>query len=676
MKIRTVSILVGLCLLFFLHNNVSAEEEVKILVKYKNPDTFITQSIGKPDLKKLEVKKSEAQKRLQELNNSSLVEYAELDQPVYTMGNVSNDPYFSYQESYFNQINVMNAWGVFSPKQNVTVAVLDTGVDHTHEDLEVLSGKNILNPETIPDDTDGHGTHVAGIVGAKTNNEVGGAAISQQVNILPVKVLEGEKGDMSDVIEGIYYAVDQDVDIINLSLGMYNNSQALNEAIQYATSKDILVVAAAGNDNVDRTVYPAAYPEVLAVSSVKTGTEEKAHFANYGSGVDVVTPGTEIFSTFPGGYGYMEGTSMSTPMVSSLAAMLIRHQPTLHNDQLRDIIKSTAKPISPELGRGLIQTDQALAYLKEKNRIYGANATETSIQISKSHWTELENKVIEIEGDKHSGKFIILATRNDFPDSLAASQLSTKLEAPVLLIRNENQVGKIVDEAKRLSANQVLILGGSGAVSDSIKNKIENSGLKTVRLKGVNRYETAVKIAETSTSASKKAFIVSGQQFPDALSIAPIAGKLGIPVLYVNSNKIPDATQQYLKKHKIQETIIVGGYSVISNDVAKKLPSPIRLRGKDRYETNYEVLKYFKQFNSEIYIASANDFPDALAGSALASTKGTSLLLTNSPTISTTTKSSINFMKGYNVSDYRILGGSAAISIPTAWEIDSKFISK
>ncbi len=217
-------------------------------------------------------------------------------------------------------------------ESGVTVAVIDTGVQASHSDFgvgQVLPGRVFLDqapgvPGGTTDDH-GHGTHVAGIVGAQANNGVGVHGAAPGVDILPVKVLGADGvGFSSDVARGIQWAADNGADAVNLSLGSSSPSQAQQLEIQIARAGGVVVVAAAGNecDNGNPAQYPAAFPEVIAVSAI-TQSDAKAIFSSTGSYLDLAAPGVGILSTLnDGGYGTKSGTSMSTPYVAATAALV------------------------------------------------------------------------------------------------------------------------------------------------------------------------------------------------------------------------------------------------------------------------------------------------------------------------------------------------------------------
>ena len=227
----------------------------------------------------------------------------------------------------------------------VVVAVLDTGVaPHDELDGALLPGRNFTtSPGGATDTTDrhGHGTHVAGTVAADAGSGVEGVAVGAKV--LPVKVL-GDTGYGSStwISGGIVWAADQGADVINMSLGGRHSSTVYDAAVAYARSKGASVVAAAGNDNTSATFMPAAAPGVIGVSATDQNGA-KASFSNYGSYIDVAAPGVGIVSTYPGDdFAGMSGTSMASPHVAGVVALMEAAAPAITPDQVQQALTASA----------------------------------------------------------------------------------------------------------------------------------------------------------------------------------------------------------------------------------------------------------------------------------------------------------------------------------------------
>ncbi|NMD69871.1 peptidase S8 [Bacillus sp. DNRA2] len=276
-----------------------------------------------------------------------------------------------YQEQYQWNLPVIRTevgWDVTRGKEDIIIAVVDTGVDLAHPDLKnrLTQGYNVIENNNFPDDDNGHGTHVAGIIASETNNQEGVAGMTWYNKIMPVKAMEsGGYGTTFDIAKGITWAVDHGADVINLSLGNYQPSELMQHAVQYAYKNNVVLIAASGNDNSTHPSYPACYPEVLAVSAIDFDGK-RASFSNYGDYVDVAAPGVQIPSTyFNQQYAALSGTSMASPHVAGLAGLIRSANPDLSNKEVINIIKKTAYDLGPkgndaEFGRGLIDVRSAL----------------------------------------------------------------------------------------------------------------------------------------------------------------------------------------------------------------------------------------------------------------------------------------------------------------------------
>lgn len=281
---------------------------------------------------------------------------------------VPNDALYSQYQWNLPSIETEKGWATSKGDDGVIIAVLDTGVQTNHPDLQgkLLTGMNIVNEEAAPEDDVGHGTHVSGIIGASVNNGEGVAGVSWFNKIMPVKVLDSSgAGSTYAVAQGIIWAVDNGAKVINMSLGNYAEADFLHDAIKYAYERDVVLIAASGNDNTERPGYPAAYPEVFAVAATNNN-KEKASFSNYGDYIDVAAPGDSIASTYPGSqYAALSGTSMASPHVAALAGLIRSVNPELTNEEVMEIMRVTARDLGAKgkdkyFGYGEIDVDQAL----------------------------------------------------------------------------------------------------------------------------------------------------------------------------------------------------------------------------------------------------------------------------------------------------------------------------
>jgi thermitase len=304
----------------------------------------VTGAIQSIDVLKVTVEPGQELETIARLQREPGVLYAEPNYIAFAFDTIPNDPLYGNQWG-LPKINGPAAWDITAGSSDVIIAVVDTGIDLDHPDLscpgKLMTGKNFVSPGSPPDDDHGHGTHVAGIASACTNNAIGVAGVAWGARLLPVKVLKSDGfGTYDALASGITYAVDNGADIINLSVGGAGNSSTLSDAVQYANNRGRLVVAATGNSN-GPVYYPAAYPEAMAVAATDS-FDQRLGFSNYGPETDIAAPGGGIYSTLIGGYGSLSGTSMATPHVAGLAALIWSLKPDLPHDQVRNIIQATA----------------------------------------------------------------------------------------------------------------------------------------------------------------------------------------------------------------------------------------------------------------------------------------------------------------------------------------------
>ena len=360
------------------------------------------------------------------------VEYAELNYLAYAMF-IPNDQYFKYQWNFYNSTNegirANLAWDITTGDPNVIIAVIDTGIAYENyryrgktyalapelSDVHFVPGYDFVNDDNHPNDDDGHGTHVTGTLAQNTNNGVGTAGLAFNCSIMPVKVLDKKgSGAYADIADSIYFAVDNGAKVINMSLGGSGDSITLRNACQYAYNHDVTIVCAAGNEYQQGNTpsYPAAYDAYcIAVAAVRFD-KTRAYYSNTGNYIDIAAPGGDINidqdndgvvdgivqqtfdSTYTSwGYYLFEGTSMATPHVSAVAALLISqgaHSP----DEVRDALYTIATDMgSPgwdiQYGWGVLDAFAALMYQRRNGDFNGSGSVDFSdLSILSSYWLQ------------------------------------------------------------------------------------------------------------------------------------------------------------------------------------------------------------------------------------------------------------------------------------------------
>lgn len=390
-------------------------KEGEVLVKFKagmteaNIETIITlygsrrlKKIPRIDVHEVEVPRHLSVKEMVELLRLNPdVEFAEPNGYV-RITVTPNDPLFKYQYALYNpggslllpgspqgksraDIRASEAWEETKGAKEVLLGIVDSGVDLLHPDIMTKmrsSGRDFVNNDFDATDDHGHGTHVAGIAAAATNNNEGIAGVAWNCEILPLKVIDKEgSGLYSWVAEAIIWAADNKVDVINLSIGGDEPSQTLEQALRYAYEKNVVIIAAVGNDG-GPVLYPAAYDNYCLAVAATDYNDTRPDWSNFGPEVDVAAPGVRVVSLVPRWYfgpdsfpyGYGSGTSMAAPHVAGLAALLKSLKPWLKAREIMDIIRYSCEDINALqnkgrddfIGYGRINMEKALAPIKIK----------------------------------------------------------------------------------------------------------------------------------------------------------------------------------------------------------------------------------------------------------------------------------------------------------------------
>ncbi|WP_407312619.1 S8 family serine peptidase [Desulfosporosinus sp. SB140] len=720
-----------------------------------------------------------------------------------TMSINPTDPLYS-QEWGLTKIEAQKAWNLGFTGSGIIVAVVDTGVDLNHPDLKdnILPGYNAITGvtgSTTTQDNNGHGTHVSGIIAAEANG-VGVVGVAYQAKILPVKALTKQGEGTDDCIaDGITWAADHGAKIINLSLGSDSEGDVLKEALQYASNKGCLIVAAGGNqeDNLTTISYPAADPLVLAV----TATDSKDQIASFslpGPQAGLAAPGVNIVSDYwqnSSGYAALDGTSMASPFVAGVAALVWSAHPDLSVQQVRLALENSAldlgsagrdnsygygrvdaywavrfadksqifsSPANLDWAGGTVQggTNTTSATLAVPARAFGldpsSNVTVSigpasnaaalpsdilpmgdavSLQWNASvkkflrltlatvgntpdpsrigyifHWsgtrwiliggglnaTAINTDITEpgiyrvgfsLPPEEHRmggndkiqtslqislAQFpngtdtVLLATADDFSDALSGVPLAYKLHAPILLTTRDQLPAAVKTEIQRLAPKKIILLGGTAVISTNIEQQLQTT-FSIQRLAGVTRFGTAAQIA-SALGTIGQAVLVNGTSFPDAISMASLAAQQGIPILLTNTNSLPSETDSIMRQLLISETTVGGGEAVVSPNIFCNLPTPTRLAGYDRYDTAAAILQAFPPQGNLLFVATGENYPDALSGGVVAAMNQTGLLLVS---LTGPNPSETSVIKAWHGKTVYVFGGSAVIPDAIAQQVQS-----
>ncbi|MDQ3191416.1 MAG: S8 family peptidase [Bacteroidota bacterium] len=336
-------------------------------------------------------KHNEIEQLIKELSQLDFIKYAEkkeLHKNFYT----PNDPQYSNANMWhLFKINASQAWDISTGSSNIIVAITDNAIQVTHTDLannvvagrDVADGDNNTNPPTN-NSSWSHGTHVAGIAGSSTNNSVGIASIGFNIKIMPVKIAQNATGSLTSGYEGITWAAQNGAHVINMSWGGGASSNYGLTVVDNAYNLGCVLVAGSGNDNVQTQFYPAAYSNVISVASTASN-DAKSSFSQYGSWIDISSPGSSILSTLLGNtYGTNSGTSMASPLVAGLCGLLLSVNPTMTPAQVKNCLLSSADNIDAQnpgyiglLGAGRINAHNAMICANAS--IVGFDASVTNI---------------------------------------------------------------------------------------------------------------------------------------------------------------------------------------------------------------------------------------------------------------------------------------------------------
>lgn len=365
-KIISVTLLAGLAFLLPAHHSY-AEDEKQVIVIYENSQgEKAVQEIGAAVEEEYDNLSATAisatEDTINKLNSDPDIKYVEPDSKISIS---ASDLVDKTETPILDQWNLASiqapaAWEEGITGKGAKIAILDSGI-YPHQDLHITGGYSTVDYTTSYEDDEGHGTHVAGIIGAE-HDERGTDGIAPDADLFAVKVLDDKgEGYLSDLLEGIDWAISNNMDIINLSMGTADKSEALEEAVQKAYQAGILLVASSGNEGTGHSLdYPAAYEPVIAVSATDSN-DNIASFSSVGDKVEFAAPGADIQSTYLGSdYRVMSGTSQAASHVSAMLALLKQKFPDDTNLQLRTRLQQYSKDLGQEgrdelYGYGLIQ---------------------------------------------------------------------------------------------------------------------------------------------------------------------------------------------------------------------------------------------------------------------------------------------------------------------------------
>ena len=558
---------------------------------------------------------------------------------------VPNDPDYPQQWN-LTSIQMQPAWDITHGSPSVTVADIDTGVDATHPDLQgkLATGYDVTKGAPLGaglTDSDGHGTAVAGVIAAATNNNLGLAGVGWDTTVAPVKVSTSDNDlTTAAVVSGINWAVGDGIRVINLSLGTCGEP-TLAAAVQQAEDRGVLLVAAAGNQYLagNAIQYPGGYPGVIAVGALAhDGT--RAMYSETGHQVALVAPGGSADGTAAddipllkagGGFTAEAGTSFASPEVAGVAALILAANPTLTPADAGALETATATKVgsSPDVnyGAGELDAAAALTAASKIKRTAGSDRYGTAAALSRLAFPA-------------GSPTVYVASGETFADALPTGAFAGKQSGPILLTSACALPAATTAELTRLKPTNVYVIGGALAVCDAVVTAItQATGVTPTRISGADRYATSAALAGHGwPTTSPIVYVTTGVNFPDGLTGTARAALDGAPLLLTATCSLPAATAVVLRRLAPTTIKLIGGQAAIcpavQTAIAAEVPGAqiVRIQGSDRIDTGVQVVQDGWKQVASVIVANAANFPDALSAGAFAAATKSPLLINDSCT--------------------------------------------
>lgn len=646
------------------------------------------------------------------------VDFVEADHPVAAMVEPT-DQFWSHQWGP-RKVEAPRAWDVTRGSSSVVIAVLDTGVNGGPElDGKLLPGRDFVNDDAdAADDNPGrHGTAVAAVAAADANDG-GVAGMCWTCKILPVKVLGSDgSGSTYAIAQGITWAADNGADVIVMSLGGTSVSRAMQDAVAYARTRGAVLVAAAGNSGTDTRNYPAAITGVIGVAG-STSSDDRYPWSNHGQWVDVAAPGCNGAPLPDGRYADFCGTSSATPLTAGAVALGLSLGAT--GPVVEEALRTTAVPVAGgwvERGRvdaaamlGAVQgavAAPAPAPAPDTARTPVSDgtggdttATEpapapapapapeptdgTALTVARAAGSDRVTTSIALaERAFPTGTDRIVIGRADaYADALAAAPLAASLGAPVVLNPSTALRADVADLVSDLGVDEAVVVGGTGALSETVVRDLRARGIDVRRIAGANRFDTAGLIAREV--GGTEAYLVEGANasaargWPDAVAVSGLASLQQRPILLTTSGALPQETSAALQRLGTRTVTIVGGTAAVSAAVAEDLSALTTVRrvsGTSRYDTSTRLadlaLADGGADGTTVWLATGRSFPDALAAGAAAARAGAVLLLVDGMDLAGSPQPLTWLTERPALRDVVLVGGTSTVSTAVEGAIDA-----
>lgn len=599
--------------------------------------------------------------------------------------------------------NVNKAWALEVTGNGVIIAVIDTGVDLNHPDLQnnLVAGYNAntgTEGSDVAQDKNGHGTHVAGIIAA-ANNNIGVTGIAYQAKIMPIKALTAYGNGTDDCIaDGIVWAADHGAKIINLSLGAFGGGQVLDEAIRYAALKGCLLIAAAGNKGDDPLLTSIAYPavdyQVIAVTA-SDNNDKIASFSLAGPETEIAAPGVNVISTYwngSSGYAMLSGTSMAAPFVAGTAALIWSANPQLSPKQVRAELDNATSDL------GISGRDESYGYGRVDSYLAVKSVTQP-ISYNSPARVDWAGGVVQAETPALSVSLVIppksLSRDSDTEVNVTIQEASGIPGLPAEIkpfgnpvdIEWEGKAGKSMELTLSLKSDAApgpeqtahvyrwsgwrwTVIAG-GIKGSSLTVKINEAGVYRLgfaahpidnRIAGKDRIQTAIMVSRTQFPyGSENVIIARADNYPDALAGVPLAYKLHCPILLTFSQALPAEVLEEIQRLAPQKIVLLGREGAVSGAIEQQLKNSYavdRYGGANRFNTAEIIASKLGTIGKAVIVSGYN-FPDALSISSVAAQEGLPILLTEINNVPSETRKAINQL---NISEVIMAGGTAVLS--------------
>lgn len=599
-------------------------------------------------------------------------------------------------------VNADDVWAQGTSGEGIIVALIDTGVEWDHPALQEhyrgFNGGEVNHnyswfdatgesPE-LPADSNGHGTHVAGIMVGDDGgvNQVGVAPGAQWIaangcgsGCKDANLLKSGQWTLAPTnLAGENPNAALRPHVINNSWGSTwpSNAPLLEDVSKAWAASGQFAVFSNGNEGPKCKTSTSPGSRIVNYS---VGNYTKKHTiagtSSRGTGQDgaikpdISAPGTAVRSSFTGGrYATGNGTSMAAPHVAGAVALLWSARPDLRGD-----VEVTRALLD---GSAVNTDDTSCGGTAAHNNVFGEGRLNAQALINSAPATPVHRisgqdryatAAAIASGYQAGGDVVYLATGSDYPDALVGAALAGTREAPVLLTKPDTMPSATVNQLQRLQPSSVILLGGPQVISQQVLGEVQTllPDATTGRRAGIDRYETAAKISRDFAS-SELVYVATGEDYPDGLAGAARAGALDAPVLLTQPDNLPNATEAELTRLQPEHIVLLGGTTAISQQIGAELQQfapTTRVAGASRYATAAQISTDYDSA-STIYISTGQDWPDALAGAARAGRDHAPILLVQEDNVPKATVAQISRL---NPERIFLLGGPNAIS--TASEI-------